>query len=99
MIKLNVIEIEKAFNKMTLRERAIIFGALLICLFSVSYFWIFDPAMVKQAKIEKALQLSYQQESELNSEIDTIKLRLQKDPLQEINNKTVKINAIFIFIF
>ncbi|MFT6986745.1 MAG: MSHA biogenesis protein MshJ [Psychromonas sp.] len=87
MMKLNVIEIEKAFNKMTLRERAIIFGALLICVFSISYFWIFDPAMAKQAKIEKALQLSYQQESELNSEIDTIKLRLQKDPLQEINTK------------
>lgn len=87
MTGLNVIAIEKAFNKLTLRERSIIFGALLICVFALSYFWIVDPAMLKQAKLQKALQLSYQQESELNSEIADITLRLQKDPLQEINNK------------
>ena len=85
MIKLNFIKIEKAFNKLTLRERIFIFCALLICVFSISSFWIFEPGMLKQAKVEKALQLSYQQEKKLDNEIAEIKLRLQKDPLQEIN--------------
>ncbi len=87
MSRLNFTEIEKSFNKMTLRERIIIFGAVLICVFSITYFWMLDPAMLKQAKAQKTLQLSYQQEDKLNSEIAEITLRLQKDPLQEINNQ------------
>lgn len=87
MTRFNFSEFEKKFNKMTLRERVIIFSALLICTFSIAYFWMFDPALLKQAKIEKTLQASYQQEEKLNNEIADIKRRLQKDPLQEINNK------------
>jgi MSHA biogenesis protein MshJ len=87
MIKLNFNEVEKAFNKLLLRERIIIFSGLLICIISAAYFWIATPAMEKQAKAEQALQLSYEQENKLNSEIAELILRLQKDPLQEINNK------------
>lgn len=87
MTGINLIEMEKAFNKLTLRERAILFGALLIAFFALSYFWLVDPALLKQAKVENALQLSYQQESKLNSEIADIRLHLQKDPLQEINSQ------------
>ena len=86
MINLNFSQIEQAFNNLTLRERAFIFCALLICVFSISYFWIFEPGILQQAKAEKALQLSYQQENSLDNEIAEIKLRLQKDPVQEINN-------------
>ena len=87
MIKLHFINIEKAFNKITLRERTLMFCALLICVFSISYFWILEPGMLKQAKADKVLKSSYQQEDKLDNEIAEIKLRLQKDPLQEINNK------------
>ena len=83
----NVTKIEKAFNTMTLRERIIIFCALLICFFSISYFWMVDPAMLKQAKAEQALKLSYHQETDLNQEIAKIKLRLKKDPLQQVNQQ------------
>ena len=86
MIKLNFIKIEKAFNQISLRERILIFCALFICVFLISYFWVLDPALLKQAKAEKALQLSFQQENKLDNEIAEIKLRLQKDPVQEIDN-------------
>ena len=72
---------------MTLRERFIMFGALVICAISITYFWVLDPAFLKQGKIEKQLQKSYQQEKALKSEIATVQQRLQRDPLEEINNK------------
>ncbi|MCP4324815.1 MAG: hypothetical protein GY787_23795 [Alteromonadales bacterium] len=87
MSKFSYCELEKSFNKMTLRERFIMFGALLICTASIIYFWILDPAFLKQAKLEQQLQKSYQVEKALNNDIATIKLRLQQDPLEEINNK------------
>jgi MSHA biogenesis protein MshJ len=43
--------------------------------------------MIKQVKAEKALQSHVEQVDKLNNEIAEIKLRLQKDPLREINNK------------
>lgn len=87
MSKLNYINIEKAFNNISQRERMIIFCAFLICVFAISYFWIFEPMSLRQEKAQKALQLSYQQTHKLDNEIAQIRLRLQKDPLQEINNK------------
>ena len=87
MSRLNFIKIETAFNKITLRERLLIFCALFICVLSISYFWIVEPGILKLAKADKALQSSYQQENKLDNEIAEIRLRLQKDPVQEINNK------------
>jgi MSHA biogenesis protein MshJ len=87
MIKFDFAKIEQAFNKITLRERILIFSALLICTFSISYYWIFEPLMVKQVKADKALKSVYNQEKKLNNEIAQVKLRLRKDPLQAINNK------------
>lgn len=87
MSKLNYSVLEKAFNKMTQRERFILFGALLVCSVSISYFWIVDPATIKQTNIERVLQKSVQEEKVISSEIATIKQRLKQDPLQEINNK------------
>jgi hypothetical protein len=84
---INVTQIENKFNAISLRERVLIFSALLICLFSISYFWIVEPAMVKQAKVQKNLQSQFKQENDLNNEIAELKIRLQKDPLQEINTK------------
>lgn len=80
-------KLESSFNKLTLRERVIIFGALFICIISISYFWMLDPANLKQMKAEKKLQKSYQQENKLDREIVAIELLLQKDPLKEINNQ------------
>jgi len=85
--KFSYSELEKSFNMMTLRERFIMFAALIICSASITYFWMLDPAFLKQAKLEKQLQKSYQSEKALNNEIATIKLRLQQDPLEEIINK------------
>ena len=80
-------QLESTFNKLTMRERVIIFAALLICIFAISYFWMLDPAKIKQVKAEKALQASYHQEKELDREMSSIKLLLQKDPLKEVNNQ------------
>jgi len=87
MEKLNFIKIENAFNKISLRERIYIFCALLICVFSISYFWILDPAMIKQEKAEKIWIKSYEQEKKINNQIAELKLRLKKNPLQEVNKK------------
>jgi len=84
---INMTPIENAFNKISLRERVLIFGALLICVLSISYFWILEPAMVKQAKIQKNLQFQIKQEDDVANEIAELKLRLQKDPLKDINTK------------
>ncbi len=87
MKKFNFTELEKAFNQMTMRERVIMFGALIICVSALTYYWMFEPAMIRQARADKALQTAYQQEKELNREIAEIKARLLKDPLQEVNNQ------------
>ena len=87
MISLNVAKIEKMFNKISLRERVLIFCGLLICVSSISYFWIFEPAILKQVKAEKVLASVVGKENKLNNDIAEAKLRLQKDPLREINNK------------
>lgn len=80
-------EIEKKFNGITLRERVIVFGALLICAISITYFWVLEPAFIKQDNLSKGLQKSYQQEKLLKSEISQVKQQLKLDPLEEINNK------------
>lgn len=80
-------KLESSFNKLTLRERVIIFAALVICILSISYFWMIEPANIKQIKAEKKLQQSYQQENELDREITSIELLLEKDPLKEINSQ------------
>ena len=85
--KFSYSELQKSFNNMTLRERFILFGALLICSMLITYFWVIDPAVLKQTKIDKQLQKSYQAEEVMEAEIDSINLRLQQDPLEEINNK------------
>lgn len=87
MSKLSYNELESAFNKMTLRERVIMFGALLLCTGVISYYWVIEPLMLQQQKVEKTLQKSYQQEKTLKKEIVNVNKRLQEDPLEEINNK------------
>lgn len=87
MIKPYFVKIEKAFNGMTLRERIITFCALFICVGAISYFWIIEPAQIKQSRVEKTLSSSYQKERELNQEIARVQNELRKDPLQEINTK------------
>jgi len=87
MNKFSYTEIEKAFNKLTLRERGIMFAALVICTFLITYFWIVDPATIEQRKIESNLKKSYQQEKVLDDEIETVTQRLRLDPLKEINDK------------
>lgn len=72
---------------MTLRERGIIYGALIFCTIAMSYFWIVDPSLLLQVKMNNALQTSNQEEKILNNEILLITKRLQKDPLEEINKK------------
>jgi len=84
---INMTQIEKKFNAISLRERVLIFSALLICVCSISYFWLVEPAMIKQAKVQKSLLSEFKQEDDLNTEIAELKLRLQKDPLQDINTK------------
>lgn len=87
MIRPHFTKIEKKFNSLSMRERTIIFFALTICVFSMSYFWMLQPALLKQAKVEQALALGYDKEGELNQEIAKVKLRLKNDPLQEINDQ------------
>ena len=87
MIKAHINKLEKAFNSTSLRERVIIFAALIFCVFVINYYWIIEPAQIKQAKIEKTLALSYKKENELNQEIAKVKTELEKDPLQEINTQ------------
>lgn len=87
MSKLSYSEIEKLFNGISQRERFILFGALIICSISITYFWVLDPAFITQASIEKQLQKSVKQKRALNSEITQVKQKLQQDPIEEINNK------------
>lgn len=87
MSLLNFKKIEKAFNQLSLRERISTFCALLICFFAISYFLILEPMLLQQTQAAKILKISEQQEASLTSEIAEIKLRLQKDPLQEVNQQ------------
>ncbi|WP_354623743.1 hypothetical protein [Psychromonas sp. MME2] len=87
MIKAHINKLEKAFNAITLRERVIIFAGLLFSILVINYYWIIEPAQLKQVKIEKTLALSYKKENELNKEVARVKGELKKDPLQEINTQ------------
>ncbi|WP_413701266.1 hypothetical protein ACLKMH_06120 [Psychromonas sp. KJ10-10] len=87
MTKLSISAVNESFNNMTLRERYIIFVAVLICCASVMFFWVIDPATIKQAKLEIALQKSFSDEKTIKKEIAEVELRLKQDPLQDINKK------------
>lgn len=87
MNKFSYSELDKSFINLTLRERVIMFTALIVCTFLITYFWIVDPAVIQQSKIDSRLQKIVQEEKVLNNEIELITRRLQKDPLEEINNK------------
>ena len=84
---LNVMEVEKQFNELTLRERVIIFAGLVICIISVSYFWQIEEAIVEQQNASRERQVIYKQQQKIENEIIAANLRLQKDPIQELNNK------------
>jgi len=87
MSKLNYAEVEKRFNNMTLRERLIMFAAVVLCSIFICYFWIIEPALVHQDKIKIQVQKTIQQENLINKEIRTVNKRLQEDPLKEIVKK------------
>ena len=87
MSKFSVSGVNDSFNNMTLRERVIIFAAVVICCASVMYFWVLDPATIKQAKLEIAVQKSSQDVKVIRKEIAEIEHRLEQDPLEDINNK------------
>jgi MSHA biogenesis protein MshJ len=87
MNKFSYSEVNKSFNNMTLRERFILFGALIICSVSITYFWILEPVTIKQTILKVSLKKSMQEEKVIAKEISEVKLRLQQDPLEEINNK------------
>lgn len=87
MSKYNYSEIESAFNKMSLRERLIMFGALVLCTVVISYYWIIEPAVLEQSKAKITLQKSVKQAKSLKNDIAKGNKQLQEDPLEEINNK------------
>jgi hypothetical protein len=84
--KFSYAALDKSFNNLTLRERIIMFIALIVCTFLITYFWVLDPAWIQQSKVDVRLQKSVQEEKVLNNEIDVITRRLQQDPLEEVNN-------------
>ena len=86
MNKFSYVAMDKSFNNLTLRERIIMFIALIVCTFLITYFWVLDPAWIQQSKVDVRLQKSVQEEKALNNEIDVITRRLQQDPLEEVNN-------------
>ena len=86
MNKFSYAALDKSFNNLTLRERIIMFIALIVCTFLITYFWVLDPAWIQQSKVDVRLQKSVQEEKALNNEIDVITRRLQQDPLEEVNN-------------
>ena len=87
MSKFSYSELEQSFNKITLRERVIMFAALGLCSLVICYFWILEPAMLQLERVDKSLQKSVQQEQLLKNEIATTTKRLKEDPLKEINNE------------
>jgi hypothetical protein len=86
MSKFSFSSLSESFNAMTLRERIILFVAVVICCVSVMYFWVLDPATIKQDKLKIALQKSSLEEKSTRKEIAEIEQRLKQDPLEEINN-------------
>ena len=62
MSKLNFSALNKAFNDITLRERLLIFGAFILGAFCIIYFWVVEPLMVEQVKLNEAFAQSVQQE-------------------------------------
>jgi len=87
MSNLSYAELEKRFNKMSLRERLILFSAVVLCSLFISYFWIIEPALLNQNKIKAQITKSVQQENLINKEIAAANKRLQEDPLEEIVKK------------
>ncbi|GLS89483.1 MSHA biogenesis protein MshJ [Psychromonas marina] len=87
MSKFSYAEMTQSFNNLSLRERVIMFVAVILCSFLITYFWILDPASIQQRRVNSELQKSYQQQDVLDNEIEMITRRLQQDPLEEINNK------------
>jgi len=87
MSKFSYKTLESSFNKTSLRERLIMFGAVILCSAFISYFWIVEPSLVQQKRIDKTLQKSKQETKQLDKEIVKVNKRLKKDPLEEINKE------------
>ena len=64
---LNVMDVEKQFNELTLRERVIIFAGLVICIISVSYFWQIEEAIVEQQNASRERQVIYKQQQKIEN--------------------------------
>ena len=84
MSKLNFSALNKAFNDITLRERLLIFGAFILGAFCIIYFWVVEPLMVEQVKLNEAFAQSVQQEHKIESDINEVKLRLEKESISKI---------------
>ena len=84
MSKLNFSALNKAFNDITLRERVFIFGAFILGAFCIIYFWVVEPLMVEQIKLNATFAQSVKQEHKIESDINEVKLRLEKESISKI---------------
>lgn len=87
MSKFNFSALDKAFNNITLRERVLIFGAFIIGAFCIIYFWIVEPMMLEQAKLDGDFAQSVKQQHKIESDINEVKLRLDKESISNIERE------------
>lgn len=96
MSKLSYTALEKSFTQLSLRERVIMFVALIICSASIAYFTLLDPALLAQEKLVKRIQESSNKEKQLINQIAEINEQLKLDPLEEINHKIAFTEATLV---
>lgn len=87
MNKFSYTDLEKRFNKMTLRERLIMLAAVVLCSVFISYYWVIEPALLNQKRIESQIKKVVQQQELLNKDIVTTTKRLKEDPFESIVKK------------
>jgi MSHA biogenesis protein MshJ len=80
-------EIAVKFNQASLRERGLMFVAVVTCFISMTYFWIIDPVMFAALDDKKQLQSIEVEQLVYMSKIAQIEERLQGDALKQIDDE------------
>lgn len=93
MNKFSINSLNKKFNKLEKRERVAIFAALIICFVSITYFWLVEPALLKQAKTVEYSQKTLKQNKKSLEKIAQIKLTLKRDPEKEMQAKITALQS------
>lgn len=79
-------------DELSLRERAIVFGGVLIILFLGWYTWMMEPLMKEEKRLLSELDGKRSQLSTLNAQFEQMTAVMATNPEEAMRNKIIKLN-------